>query len=126
MNIVLNGSNLRFFLFQVQVNDDLPQNICPFCSHQIKSTHYFILKCQESDKKLRLSLKSWLDANDEDTSINAHLSDDNISFNIGDDQIQNEPAVKRSRNQKSTRRKNHMTKEHFNESAKLAESFLMI
>lgn len=90
MNIVLNGSNLSYSLFQVRVNDDLPQNICPFCSHQIKSTHYFILKCQESDKKLRLSLKSWLDANDEDTSINAinaNLLDDNISFNIGDSSV---------------------------------------
>lgn len=37
-------------------NDELPQKICPFCLHQIKTTHYFILKCQESNQKLRLSL----------------------------------------------------------------------
>lgn len=39
-------------------NDELPQNICPFCLHQIQTTHYFILKCQESNRKLRLSLTS--------------------------------------------------------------------
>lgn len=36
--------------------DELPQNICRFCLHQIKTAHYFILKCQESNRKLRLSL----------------------------------------------------------------------
>lgn len=42
----------------MSANDDLPQNVCPFCSHQIKATYYFILKCQESDRKLRLSVPS--------------------------------------------------------------------
>lgn len=34
----------------------MPQNVCQFCLHQVKSLHYFVLKCQESDKKLRISL----------------------------------------------------------------------
>lgn len=37
-------------------DDELPQTICPFCLHQIKTTHYFILKCQDSDRKLRQSI----------------------------------------------------------------------
>lgn len=42
----------------MSANDDLPQSVCPFCLHQIKTTYYFTLKCQESDRKLRLSLSS--------------------------------------------------------------------
>lgn len=42
----------------MSANDDLPQNICPLCSVQIKSSYSFILKCRESDRKLRLSLSN--------------------------------------------------------------------
>lgn len=56
---------IAFFL-QISANDDLPQKICPFCSHQVKTTHYFILKCQESDRKLRLSLQNAADKSDDD------------------------------------------------------------
>lgn len=61
-------------------NDELPQNICPFCLHQIKTTYYFILKCQESDRKLQLSLsnstvKSDDTANVDDESIDNEASE---------------------------------------------------
>lgn len=60
-------------------NDELPQNICPFCLHQIKTTYYFILKCQESDRKLRLSLSNSSVKNIEIANVDDEFIDNEAS-----------------------------------------------
>lgn len=59
--------------------DDLPQNICPFCSQQIKTTYYFILKCQESDRKLRLSLSNCAAKSVDEANVNDEFIDNDAA-----------------------------------------------
>ncbi|CAH2244731.1 jg27735 [Pararge aegeria aegeria] len=35
------------------IGDDLPANICAFCEEQLGCTYSFVLKCEDTDKKLR-------------------------------------------------------------------------
>lgn len=60
-------------------NDELPQNICPFCLHQIKTTHYFILKCQESDRKLKLSLTNSAVKRNDRVNVGDEFIDNKVS-----------------------------------------------
>lgn len=48
----------------MSANVDLPQKICP-----IKTLYYFILKCQETDRKLRLRLSNSPAKSDDTTNL---------------------------------------------------------
>lgn len=72
------------FYIQIIQNDGMPQKICTLCVHQANSAHYFILKCKESDQKLRGNLTDADNATD--LEIDESFADDDtieetISFN---------------------------------------------
>lgn len=76
---------------QVTADDDLPRNICTFCAHQAKSVHYFILKCQESDRKLRHSLNEFRKFDKIEETLDKIDYDDQNDANDTDDQDLNDP-----------------------------------
>lgn len=85
--------------FQIAVDDNMPQQICAFCSHQIKSTHYFILKCQESDRKLRSCLHGSYD-----DTVNTQTVDENLQ-NEDVEPIIKDTTVKRPQNTQRPRKR---------------------
>ncbi|XP_055302052.1 zinc finger protein OZF-like [Sitodiplosis mosellana] len=96
-------------------NDDLPQHICPFCSHQIQTTRYFILKCQESDRKLRLSLQNSSIEIDEDKFRN---DTQKVSNNSNSDNAEGQTKLQSKNDNSRSKRDSNGTKKHTKESDK--------